>query len=146
MPCERLPRRALRLRDLILVMRENQIDAAGMDIERLNAAALPDLVECHRRAFEVPARTTAPKWRIPRGAHRFVLGVGFLPKSEIARISLGVLITGDACADFELALVELRQAAVARKLADREVDRAVLSFICDPALEQFRDQRNHLRH
>src|SRR5947207_7700000 len=104
---ELLARRTLRLRDLVFVMRENEIDAAGVDIERLNAAALPDLVERHRRAFEVPARAPAPKWGIPDSTHRFSFGVRLLPQCKVARVTLRVFVTRDARADFDLTLVEL---------------------------------------
>jgi len=60
-------------------MRENQIDPAGVDVERLDATALRDLREGHGRAFEVPPRAPAPERRVPRRAHCLILGVGFLP-------------------------------------------------------------------
>src|SRR6185436_13473831 len=47
---ERLTRRRFRLGDLILVMREDQIHAAAMHIERLT-----ELFPGHRGAFEVPS-------------------------------------------------------------------------------------------
>src|SRR6266487_1246863 len=72
-PRERPARRALGLRDFIYMVRKNQIDAAGVDVERLYAAALRDLLERHRGAFEMPAGPAAPERRIPRGAHRLVL-------------------------------------------------------------------------
>src|SRR5207247_5826949 len=42
--------------------------------------------------------------------------------------------------------LEPRQAAIGRKLGDREIDGAVLSFVCDSALQQPRDERDHRRH
>src|SRR2546430_3204270 len=50
--------------------------------------------------------------------------LGLFPEREIARIVLGVLVTRDPRARFQLARVEPRQPAVARELGDREVDRA----------------------
>src|SRR5204863_8876385 len=111
---EGLARRPLRLCDLVFVMRKDQIDAAGVNVERLDAAALPNLVERHRRAFEMPARTAAPKWRIPCGADGFVFRVGFLPECEVRRVAFRVLVARDARTNLDLALVELRETAVGR--------------------------------
>ena len=41
---------AARLRDLVLVMREHEIDAAAVDVE-----GLAEMLPRHRRAFDVPA-------------------------------------------------------------------------------------------
>ena len=43
---------ALALRDLVLVVREDQVDAAGVNVDRW----LPEQTQRHRRALEVPAR------------------------------------------------------------------------------------------
>src|SRR5207237_7159673 len=48
------------LRNLVFVMREDQVDAAGMNVERLGAATLPDLLERHRGALEVPSGRPRP--------------------------------------------------------------------------------------
>src|SRR5881296_3807394 len=61
---ERLAGGRFGLGDLVLVMRENQVDAAGVDVERLAAAALPDLLERHRRALQMPARPAASERRV----------------------------------------------------------------------------------
>ena len=52
--------RAFALRDLIFVMRENEIDAAGVNVE-----CLAEILHRHRRAFDMPARTAATDGRIP---------------------------------------------------------------------------------
>src|SRR4029077_10495626 len=49
--------RPLGLRDLVLVVRKNQIDTARVDVERFGVATFLDLLERHRRALEVPPRT-----------------------------------------------------------------------------------------
>src|SRR5690349_928992 len=53
---------ATRLRDFVLVMRKDEIDAAAMDVEYL-AEMLPG----HRRAFDMPAR---PARRFDSGGRR----------------------------------------------------------------------------
>src|SRR5206468_10196371 len=57
---ERLPRRRLALRDLVLVVREDEVDAARVDVDRLAEAAHGE-----RRALEVPAGAAAPEARLP---------------------------------------------------------------------------------
>ena len=43
--------RALRLGDLVLVVRELVVDAAGMDVD-----VFAQVLEAHRRALDVPSR------------------------------------------------------------------------------------------
>ena len=50
---ERPASSCFRLRNLILVMRKDEIDAPTMNVERFAKQ-----IDCHRRALEVPARTT----------------------------------------------------------------------------------------
>ena len=56
---ERLLGRALALRDLVLVMRKDQIDAAGVDVDR----RLAQQPQRHRRALDVPAWTARARCR-----------------------------------------------------------------------------------
>ena len=93
--------------DFVLVVREDEIDRPTMEIEGLDAEALPDLCQRHRGALEVPARTAAAEGGIPGRADLFVHGVGLLPEGEVARIVLGILITRHPRPDLELAAVEL---------------------------------------
>ena len=54
---DRVAERALRLRDLVLVVRELQVDPAGVDVE-----ALAEVLQAHRRALDVPAgEAVAPR-------------------------------------------------------------------------------------
>ena len=46
-----VPMRAARLGDLVLVVREDEVDAAAVDVERL-----AEVAPRHRRALDVPAR------------------------------------------------------------------------------------------
>ena len=52
-------------------------------------------------------------------------GLGRLPKSEIARVSLVVAVYIDARAGLDAGDVEFRKLAVIRKLRDAKIDRAV---------------------
>src|SRR2546427_9179168 len=124
---ERLPGRRFRLRDLVFVMRKDQIDAARVDVERFGAAALPDLLERHVGALEVPSGPTTPERRVPGRAQLLVRRLGLLPQRKIARVVLRVLVARDPRADLELSRVESRQPPVGRELGDGEIDRAVVA-------------------
>ncbi len=89
-------RRGLGLRDLVLVMRKDEIDPAAMHVERLAEES-----HRHRRTLEVPARPPTPPGRIPRGPRRLVLRLRGLPQREILRVLLGVIVLCDACARSE---------------------------------------------
>src|SRR5207247_8386035 len=67
--------RRLRLRDLVLVVRKHQIDAAAMEVECRTQVSL-----VHRRACDVTAGTSPSKRRIPGGADALVLRLGLLPE------------------------------------------------------------------
>src|SRR5205085_1856349 len=95
--------RRLALRELVLVMRKDQIDAAAMDVEGLAEMRL-----AHRRAFDVPARPAAA----PRAVPARLLRRRRLPQHKIA----GVLLVGrdlDAGAGDQLVAAAPGQPAVA---------------------------------
>jgi hypothetical protein len=71
--------RAYALRDLVLVMREDQVEPAAMDVERLAQFAF-----AHRRAFDVPAGAAAAPRAIPAGLVR----ARRLPQNEVAGVLL----------------------------------------------------------
>lgn len=93
---------ATRLGDLVLVMRENQVDAAAVDVEDV-----AEIAPAHRRAFDVPAGSPATPGAIPA---RLVLG-GELPEHEIARVFL-VRFDGDAGTGLLLVEIALGELAV----------------------------------
>src|SRR5579883_2359186 len=71
-----LARQALGLGDFVLMVREDQVGAAAMNVN-----LLAQRLFCHRRAFDVPARTPlAPGTFPPRFAR-----LGGLPEREVAR-------------------------------------------------------------
>src|SRR5439155_13532981 len=87
---ELLAGRAFALGDFVFVMRENQIDAADVKIERL-----AQVLHRHRRALDMPAGTTASDRSIPGGLFWFVRR---FPQSKVARVFLLVLVCVDAFA------------------------------------------------
>src|SRR4051812_33181243 len=76
---ERLTGIGLRLRQLVLMVRKLQIEAAAMDIERLAQE-----FHAHRRAFDVPAGPA----RSPRAVPLWLARLGGFPQGEIAGVAL----------------------------------------------------------
>src|SRR5207244_2452852 len=132
---ERLAGRRLRLRDLVLVMRKDEVYAAGVEVEGLDAEPAHRLKR-HRRAFEMPPRAAAAEGSVPGGPHSLVPLVGLLPEGEVARIVLGILVARHAGTHLDLPPVESRQPPVRWKAIDREVHRAVLPTVRDALVEQ----------
>ena len=77
-PGERVAGR-LGLGDLVLVVREDQIHSAGVDVE-----LRPEVRLAHRDAFGVPARAAAA----PRRRPGRLAGLGALPQREVALVAL----------------------------------------------------------
>jgi hypothetical protein len=70
------PERALALGDLVLVMREDQVAPAEMEVERL-----AQVRAAHRRAFDMPARPPRAPGTVPGRLAR----LGRLPQREVER-------------------------------------------------------------
>src|SRR4051812_30229937 len=81
---------SFRLCDLVLVMRENEVFPARMDVERL-----AENRHAHRGALDVPARPAYTPWCFPCRAHVVIDLFRALPQNEIARIRLLILIRID---------------------------------------------------
>ena len=133
---ERLPGRRLALGDLVLVVREDQVDAAGVDVERR-----PEVGHAHRRAFDVPARPP----RADGGLPRRLAGLRALPQREVADVVLAVLVGLDPLPDPQALRIEAGQPTVGRPRGDPEEDRAIVGPVGVAALEQGRDQRRRSR-
>ena len=83
---------ALALRNLVFVVREDQIRTTTVDVE-----SLAQIVAAHGRAFDVPTRATLTPLRVPG---RFARFCGF-PKHEVQRIALGLRhFDAGTCAHF----------------------------------------------
>src|SRR6185503_17239378 len=79
---------AFTLRNLVFVMRKDEIDTAGVNIEFLT-----EVLHRHCRALDVPPRTAAPNRRVPRSL-RF--SGWFFPEREVARVFFIVTIGVDS--------------------------------------------------
>ncbi len=131
---ERLPRRPLALSDLVLVMREDQIDTAGVNIDR----RLAKQPQRHGRALEVPARP-------PRGIDNVpgrLAGLRALPQHEVADVLFSVVVRIDPRPRLHALMVETRQLPVVAQGRDLEVDRAITAIGVPVALER-RHERAH---
>ena len=124
---------AAALRDLVLVVREDEVEAAGMDVE-----GLAQVLGAHRRAFDVPARPAAAPRARPA---RLIVGRG-LPQHEVG----GVLLVGrhlDPRAGDQLVARAPRQAAVVAHARHAEQDMA-LGGIGMAVVDQALDHGDHL--
>ena len=135
-PDERLAGRGLALGDLVLVVREDEVDAAGVDVER-SARGAPCSSPSTRCAS--PAGP-APIGRVPRR----LAGLGALPEREVADVVLAVLVGLDPLADPQLLGVEPGEPPVRRPRRDPEEDRAVVGPVGVAALEQGLDEVDDL--
>src|SRR4051812_24733574 len=82
--------RRTRLRLLVLVVGEAQVDAAAVDVE-----GAAEVLLRHRRALDVPAGPAASPGRGPRRRRRLGL-LPALPQREVARVPLstGIRVLG----------------------------------------------------
>ena len=114
-PRELVPERA-RLRDLVLVVREDQVEPAAVDLEHR-----PEVLLGHRRALDVPARPAAAPRRVPP---RVLALLVRLPEREVARILLQRRLLGllGRIARRLLVAVAAREPAVVGEARDAEVD------------------------
>ena len=103
---ERLAGETLALGDFILMVRENQIRASGMDVE-----TLPQVFHRHDGAFKMPARTSASKGGVPAG----LAGLRCLPEDEVAHVVLFVFVLVHPCSRFHAGQVDSRKASVGRE-------------------------------
>ena len=133
-PGQRLAARGQRLRGLVLVVREDEVDAAAVDVELDAQQRLG-----HRRALDVPARPAAAPRRVPGGVLALLPR---LPEREVQRVLLEVGAL-DALALVHLVDVAARQLAVGLgSVAHAEVDVAgdrVGAAAVEQALDQLDD-------
>lgn len=132
---ERLARRALALGDLVFVVREDEILAAAVDIQRL-----AEVFHAHRRAFDMPARTAHPPRRFPRRLARLLR----FPDGEIHRMAL-VRVNVDARAALQILKVLAAELAVAGERLRIVVNVAVVAGIGQALVDQLLNQRDDIR-
>src|SRR6185436_11213051 len=131
---ERLPRRGLRLRDLVLVVREDEILPAAVEIERL-----AQVLHRHGRALDVPAGTP----RSPGARPRRFARLGSLPEREVERIPLR-LAHLDPDAGAKVVHLAPRERPVRRIAPHVEVD-VPARRVGMPRIDEALDEREDLR-
>src|SRR5690606_37653956 len=133
------------LRDLVLVVREDEVEAAAMKIE-----GLAEVLHRHRGALDVPSGATAAEGAVPGRA----LVLAALPQDEVGGVALALplaLVEPLARAGLHLLEVAVAELAVVGEAAHREVHVAValvrvaaLDEACDE-VDDFRDVLRDLR-
>ena len=118
-----------RLRELVLVVREDEIEAAAVDLERVAEGVLG-----HRRALDVPAGAAAAPRRVPCGVLARLVR---LPEREVA----GILLERIRLLLLDLVGTLPREPAVAGVARDAEVDVAVYR-IRMPGVDERGDERD----
>ena len=112
---ERLTGRAFALCDLILVVREDEVGSAAVDIQ-----GVADVVAAHCRALDMPAGSALAE----RGIPVRLTGLGSLPDCEVHRVAL-LVADLDARACLEVLKRHVGQLAILRELGGFEVNVAV---------------------
>ncbi len=131
---ERAVVRRLALRDLVLVVRKDVVDAAAVDVE-----GLAEVLGAHRRALDVPARAARAPGRVPGRLAR----LGALPEHEVAHVFLLVLVRRHALAAAHRVEADTGELAVVGVGGDAEPDRAV-ALVGVALLEQPLHHGDHL--
>ena len=127
--------RAARLGEFVLVVREDQIDAPAVNVE-LRA----QIERRHRRALHMPPRTTRTPGGVPQRLPRF----GGLPQSEVAGVTLAVIVQG-VSGRLQIVQSLTRQLPVLGVGLHGEVDVAVHGIrpsVVDEPADEFDDLRH----
>src|SRR5260221_459719 len=96
------------LRDFVFVMREGEVDAAGVDVD-----GFPEIFHGHGGAFDVPAGTSATDGRVPE----MLAGFGGFPERKIAGAFLFVAVVVDAGAGLDAGEIDFGKLAVVGKFS-----------------------------
>src|SRR5260370_21978150 len=134
---ERLARRALRLRNLVLMMDRDMVEAARMNIERL-----AEVLHRHRRALDMPSRVATSPRTVP--LHQMVRLVEY-PQRKVVRAFLvrRMLETLTRMLLVEALARESSDPALPAPLLDVEVD-ARRRHVRVAVLDDAPDERDHL--
>ena len=124
---EGLVRGGFGLGDLVFVVREHEVFAAGVEVE-----GVAEILHGHGGALDVPAGAAGAEGRIPGG----LAGLGGLPEGEVAGGILVVLVEIDAGAVLDPEEILLGELAVGGEARDAEVPAAILGFVRDVLWQQ----------
>ena len=129
-----------RLRQLILMVRETQIQTATVNIETRT-----QILTSHRRALQVPARTAATPRRLPRSSQRLTLLIT-LPQGKITRVTLTARISIRRILHILNALIRQRTILIPRTHIKIHVTRIIQRRIRVATINQTLNQSKHLRN
>ena len=132
---------AFALGDFVLVMRENQVLAAHVDVETGSK-----YLGAHGAALDVPTGSALAPRAGPKDIA--ILGHSGFPEGKVRNRLLGILVIAHSLTRAKLLKIEIQQLAVAAAsgsvLCDAEVNRPVRRGIGDSARHEFFDQGNNL--
>ncbi len=126
---------ALGLGDLVFVVREHEVFAAGVEVE-----VLSEEPGGHGGALDVPAGAAVTERGIPGG---LIVFDGF-PEGEVTGGILFVLVEVDACPILDVVEVFLGELAVAGITGEAEVPGAVLGLVGDVFGGELLNEGDHL--
>ena len=125
----------LTLCDLIFMMREDQIFATGMDID-----LIAQIMLCHNRALDMPARTSVAPWRLPV----WLTILFWFPEHKVKVIFLFVSDYLDASVSgFQIVQIFMRKFAIVSKLACAVIYGSIGYHIGIAFFDQGRDHLDH---
>src|SRR5260221_9856549 len=130
---------ALTLGDLVLVVREDQIGTAAMDIDLFTQR-----FHCHRRTLDMPAGTSMTPGALPPRLFRFRC----FPEGKVTRVTLA-LVWLDPPSGLHRLQVSFGKLPIAGKGVSGEIDVAVafpLEHIRVPLLDELLHKCDNLGH
>ena len=126
--------------DLVVAVREGQVGAGRVDVERLAQVA-----DGHAGALDVPARPGLAPGRVPEDAGLELRQRGALEQGEVAGMVLLVVVVGRRRLAPHLLRLDPRELPVVRETADAEVDRAQL-LVGQALFQQAAGLLDHVAH
>ena len=128
--------RALALGDLGLVMGEDVVDAAAVDVD-----GLAEKSGRHGAALDVPSGTPLSPRALPSDGS--ILGDPGLPEGEVGDGFLLVLVARNPLSGALSLQIDMGELSVIREGCDAEIEGAILGLIGVAALHERGDHRNH---
>src|SRR5437667_12760719 len=131
---ERLARGGFALGNFVLVMREGEVDAAGVNVE-----CFAEIFHGHGRALDVPATTAGADGGFPE----MVAVLRRFPERKVSRTFSFVAVVVDARAGLNAGEIDFGEFSIVWKLGDAIVDRT-FARIGEGFLLKPLDELNHV--
>ena len=126
----------LRLRDLVLMMREDEVAAAPVKVK-----CLAEVLHRHRGAFDVPSGASLPPRAVPCGFARLCR----FPQGKVHRVTLR-LVDLDPRARLHIVETAPAQSSVMREFLHTVVDVALARRVGIAACDQSPNHANDVLH